>query len=60
MAPIDPDLPLRQAAVARARRLAQDYEDLVPLTRLREGFEFGGTRISVASTADRPSAARPR
>ena len=36
MAAADPDLPLRQAAVARARRLAQDYDDLVPLARLRE------------------------
>jgi hypothetical protein len=36
MAAADPDLPLRQAAVARARRLAQDYDDLIPLARLRE------------------------
>ena len=35
MAPVDPDLPLRQAAVARARRLAQEYDELVPLPRLR-------------------------
>ena len=27
---------------ARGRRLAQDYDDLVPLARLREGFVFGG------------------
>lgn len=47
--PVDPDLPLRQAAVARARGLAQDYDDLVPLARLREGFQFRGRRISFGS-----------
>jgi putative restriction endonuclease len=45
----DPDLPLRQAAVARARELARDYEDLVPLARLREGFAFAGARVSFGS-----------
>jgi hypothetical protein len=45
----DPDLPLRQAAVARARLLAQVYDELVPLPRLREGFEFEGTRVSFGS-----------
>jgi putative restriction endonuclease len=49
MAPADPDLPLRQAAVEQARRLAQDYDDLVPLGRLREGFEFAGERVSFGS-----------
>ncbi len=49
MAPADPDLPLRQAGVARARQLARAYEDLVPLTRLREGFEFAGARVSFGS-----------
>jgi putative restriction endonuclease len=49
MAPADPDLPLRQAAVAHARRLARDYDDLVPLPRLREGFEFAGGRVSFGS-----------
>ncbi|HET6549780.1 MAG TPA: HNH endonuclease [Solirubrobacter sp.] len=49
MAPVDPDLALRQEAVARARQLAQHYDDLVPLTRLREGFEFAGTRVSFGS-----------
>jgi putative restriction endonuclease len=45
----DPDLPLRQAAVARARQLADVYEDLVPLSRLREGFTFDGARVSFGS-----------
>ena len=49
MAAVDPDLALRQAAVTRARQLAQDYDDLVPLLRLREGFEFGGARVSFGS-----------
>jgi putative restriction endonuclease len=47
--PIDPDLPLRQEAVAHARRLAQVYDDLVPVERLREGFVFHGERISFGS-----------
>jgi hypothetical protein len=47
--PADPDLPLRQAAVARARQLAELYDDLVPLSRLREGFRFGGSRLSYGS-----------
>jgi putative restriction endonuclease len=45
----DPDLALRRAAVARARDLAHAYDDLVPVDRLREGFEFGGRRISFGS-----------
>jgi len=45
----DPDLSLRQAAVARARELAQTYDDLVPLARLREGFGFDGERVSFGS-----------
>jgi putative restriction endonuclease len=49
MARADPDLPLRQAAVEAARRLARDYDDLVPLERLREGFWFEGQRISFGS-----------
>jgi putative restriction endonuclease len=46
---VDPDLPLRQQAVARARQLIQAYDDLVPLERLREGFHFGGERVSYGS-----------
>src|SRR3954470_9099153 len=49
MAAVDPDLALRQAAVSAARRLGQDYDDLVPLTRLREGFVFGAERVSFGS-----------
>jgi len=45
----DPHLSLRQAAVARARELAQTYDDLVPLARLREGFGFDGERVSFGS-----------
>jgi putative restriction endonuclease len=46
---VDPDLALRQAAVARARELAQAYDDLAPLDRLREGFDFDGRRVSFGS-----------
>jgi hypothetical protein len=49
VAAADPDLALRQAAVARARELAQAYDDLVPIDRLREGFQYGGQRISFGS-----------
>lgn len=49
MPPVDPDLALRQAAVARARELVQTYDDLVPLGRLREGFQFDGKRVSFGS-----------
>jgi putative restriction endonuclease len=49
MPPVDPDLPLRRAAVDRARELAHRYDDLVPLAALREGFSFGGERISFGS-----------
>ncbi len=49
MAAADPDLELRQAAVATARDLARIYDDLVPLERLREGFMFEGNRVSFGS-----------
>jgi putative restriction endonuclease len=49
VAAVDPDLPLRQAAVAHARALAQRYDELVPLPRLREGFVFDGARVSYGS-----------
>ena len=49
MPSVDPDLALRQAAVYRARELAQTYDDLVPLGRLREGFGFEGERVSFGS-----------
>jgi hypothetical protein len=46
----DPDLPLRQAAVGRVRELAETYDDLVPLARLREGSLFEGQRVSRRSS----------
>jgi putative restriction endonuclease len=46
---VDPDLALRQAAVACARKLVQTHDDLVPVGRLREGFLFGGERVSFGS-----------
>ena len=49
MAPVDPDLGLRQEAVAHVRRLIQAHDDLVPLARLREGFHFNGQRVSYGS-----------
>ena len=49
VAAVDPDLLLRQEAVAHARRLIQGYDDLVPIDRLREGFYFDGQRISFGS-----------
>jgi hypothetical protein len=47
--PVDPDHNLRLAAVDRARRLARDFDDLVPLPRLREGFVYAGERLSFGS-----------
>ena len=35
--------------MARARELAQAYDDLVPIDRLREGFAFCGQRASFGS-----------
>ncbi|MEA2465889.1 MAG: putative restriction endonuclease, partial [Thermoleophilaceae bacterium] len=49
MATVDPDLALRQEAVTRARQLIQAYDDMVPIERLREGFQFEGQRISFGS-----------
>jgi putative restriction endonuclease len=49
VAAVDPDLALRQAAVSRARDLAQTYDDLVPRDRLAEGFTFEGARVSFGS-----------
>jgi putative restriction endonuclease len=46
---VDPDLPLRQAAVERARQLTQAYDDLVPVGLLRQGFMFEGQRVSFGS-----------
>jgi putative restriction endonuclease len=47
--PPDPDHELRVAANQHARALGQRYDDLVPIAALREGFEFGGERISFGS-----------
>lgn len=47
--PVDPDLALRQAAIARARELWLAFDQIVPLTALREGFQFEGSRISFGS-----------
>ena len=49
MGATDPDLPLRQAAVAHARDLTAVYDDLVPLSRLRQGFLFDGEQVSFGS-----------
>jgi putative restriction endonuclease len=46
---VDPDLATRQVAITRARELADAYQDLVPLSALREGFVFRGRRISFGS-----------
>lgn len=40
---------LRQAAFERARELDRRYDNLVPLTVLKEGFAFAGRRISFGS-----------
>ena len=45
----DPDHELRVAAHERARALQQRYDDLVPLSALREGFVYEGRRISFGS-----------
>lgn len=49
VAALDPDHELRVAAHQRARELGQRYDDLVPITVLREGFTFNGERISFGS-----------
>ena len=49
MPAVDPDLALRRAAVEHARRLAERYDDLVPIEQLRVGFAFDGERVSFGS-----------
>jgi putative restriction endonuclease len=49
MPPVDPDLPLRRAAVDHARELVRLYDDLVPVHALRDGFWFEGQRVSFGS-----------
>lgn len=43
------DLALRQAALQRARELQERYDDLIPIVALREGFQYGGERVSFGS-----------
>jgi putative restriction endonuclease len=45
----DPDLALRAAAIAHVRRLAEAYDDLIPVAALRQRFTFGGQAISLGS-----------
>jgi putative restriction endonuclease len=45
----DPDLPLRRAAVTRARELTALHDDLVPRDRIWEGFFVGRQRVSFGS-----------
>jgi len=47
--PDERDLELRQAALDRVRELSRRYDDIVPIDALREGFAFGGERISFGS-----------
>ena len=47
--PFDPDHEIRRTAVLTARKLAQDYGDIVPLTVLRNGFLHQGQRYSFGS-----------
>lgn len=49
MPAVDPDLAVRQAAVAHARQLGGVYDELVPLAELRAGFIFEGERVSFGS-----------
>ena len=45
----DPDHAIRRAALEHVRRLARQYDDLVPRTVLLEGFWFTGERWSLGS-----------
>lgn len=49
MVATDPDHALRIAAHEHVRRLQRAYDDLVPLSVLREGFRFAGQRVSLGS-----------
>jgi putative restriction endonuclease len=46
---VDPDHDLRVAALRRVRQLADAYDDLIPVAALRDGFWYGGRRISFGS-----------
>lgn len=43
------DLELRKAALVQVRELQRQYDDLIPLPALAEGFQFEGGRISFGS-----------
>jgi hypothetical protein len=45
----DHDRSLRQAAFDQARELSRRFDDLVPRDALRDGFRFGGRRVSFGS-----------
>jgi len=47
--PLDPDHALRVAALEKARELARVFDDVVPISVLREGFAFQGDRVSFGS-----------
>lgn len=49
MPPPDPDIGLRQAAVAKAHELQRLFEEIVPLRVLQEGFSYAGEQISFGS-----------
>jgi putative restriction endonuclease len=49
MAALDPDHALREAGIGRARELSRAFDDLVPISAIREGFWFQGERISFGS-----------
>jgi hypothetical protein len=46
---LDPDLALRQAAIARVVELREAYDDLVPRAALADGFQFRGRRVAFSS-----------
>jgi putative restriction endonuclease len=43
------DVELRQAAMDRVRELQRRYDDLIPVTALKAGFEYRGQRVSFGS-----------
>jgi putative restriction endonuclease len=49
VAPPDPDLALRQAAISRAIELRDAFDDFVPRAALLRGFQFRGERIAFSS-----------
>jgi putative restriction endonuclease len=45
----DVDFQLRIAAIARVNELSRQFDDVIPVDALREGFAFDGARISFGS-----------